>query len=210
MASSKNNLPSDSSWLHELAKNELNPEAANIFNSMNQFDPRQLIEESSIEVLENLRDHFSDYSRILNSYAETGSKFNEIKIYGITNTPADFMVFRNNVKLVFSNTAHGIINVAFNQHVRGDLAVDGTNLQKNISAAEAHKLTSQPRDLIAQIGPFLDVQWIFQGERVNFEQLAKFYFIEFVKISRLSKKESPNQILLKQIKSLLQEKGIDL
>lgn len=195
-----NLLPNDITWIHELAKNELNPEAANIFNQMNQFDPKQLIEESTIQLLEDLRDLFSDYCRVFNSYSENNSKYTEAKIYGITNTPADFMLFRNNVKLVFSNTAHGIVGIAFNQHQRADLSVDGSN----------NTGKSSSRDLIAQLGPFNDVTWTFQGEKVSAERLVKFYFIEFVKASRIEKKDSSNQLLLKQIKALLQEKGIDL
>ena len=95
MAMSSDLLPSDMDWVHELAKNELNPEAANIFNTVNQFDPKQIIEESSIDFLEKLRELFTAYSRVFNGYSDSNGKFSEMKIFGITNTPADFMVFRN-------------------------------------------------------------------------------------------------------------------
>lgn len=204
MGMSSNLLPSDMDWVHELAKNELNPEAANIFNTVNQFDPRQIIEESCIEFLEELREFFTAFSRIFNGYSESNNKFSEMKIYGITNTPADFMVFRNNVKLVFANTAHGIITATFVQHIRGDLAVDGSSA----SSGEGKK---QSHDIIAQIGPFLDVVWTYQGEKVNPSRLVKYYFVEFIKASRVARKSaSPNQLLLKQIKALLQDQGIDL
>lgn len=196
-------LPADMDWVHELAKNELNPEAANIFNTVNQFDPKQIIEESTVEFLESLRELFTVYSRAFNGYSESNNKFSEIKIYGITNTPADFMVFRNNVKLVFANSAHGIINATFTQHIRGDLAVDGTSGSGQESRKQSH-------DIIAQIGPFFDVTWTYQGEKVNPSRLVKYYFVEFVKASRVARKNSsPNQLLLKQIKALLQDQGID-
>ena len=211
MAMSRNLLPSDMDWVHELAKNELNPEAANIFNAVNQFDPKRMIEESSISFLEELRDLFTAYARIFNGYSEGGNtagpKFSDAKIYGITNTPADFMLFRNNVKLVFANTAHSIINATFTQHMREDLAVDGAAI-KHKSGTET--TAKQSNDIIAQIGPFMDISWTYQGERVNPSRLVKYYFIEFVKASRVAKKGSPNQLLLKQIKALLQDQGIDL
>jgi len=200
MAFSRDLLPADLDWVHELARNELNPEAANIFNSVNQFDPKQIIEESTIGFLQQLRELFQAHARAFNAYSENNAKFSDIKIYGITNTPADFMMFRNNVKLVFANTAHGIVNATFNQHVRKDLAVDGAN--------NAGRALSQ--DILAQMGPFLDVSWTYQGEKVNPERLVKYYFIEFVKASRVAKKELPNQLLLQQIKALLQDQGIDL
>ncbi|MBI3543594.1 MAG: hypothetical protein HY075_10005 [Deltaproteobacteria bacterium] len=185
-------------WVHELAKNELNPEAANIFNTVNQFDPKQIIEESTIEFLEKLRELFTAYTRTFNGYSDSNAKFSDMKIFGITNTPADFMIFRNNVKLVFANSAHGIINATFTEHQRNDLATPGNEARK------------QSQDIIAQIGPFLDVVWTYQGEKVNPNRLVKYYFVEFVKASRIARKSSPNQLLLKQIKALLQDQGIDL
>jgi len=190
-------------WVHELARNELNPEAANIFNAVNQFDPKQIIEESTIEFLENLRELFTAFSKSFNSYSENSGKFSEIKIYGITNTPADFMLFRNNVKVVFANTAHGIINATFTQHHRDSMAVDGTS-------SNSRESLKQTQDIIAQLGPFMDVSWTYQGEKVNPERLVKYYMIEFVKASRIARKGSANQLLLKQIKALLQDQGIDL
>jgi hypothetical protein len=203
MANSRDLLPSDMDWVHELARNELNPEAANIFNAVNQFDPKQIIEESTIEFLENLRELFTAFSKSFNSYSENSGKFSEIKIYGITNTPADFMLFRNNVKVVFANTAHGIINATFTQHHRDSMAVDGTS-------SNSRESLKQTQDIIAQLGPFMDVSWTYQGEKVNPERLVKYYMIEFVKASRIARKGSANQLLLKQIKALLQDQGIDL
>lgn len=199
--------PGDMGWVHELAKNELNPEEANIFNATNQFDPKQIIEESSIDYLEELRNRFAMYAKVLNGYSENNQRFSEVKIYGITQTPADFMLFRNNVKLIFANTAHGIISASFIQHNQGQMAIDGNPLNQNRLVPGAR----DNQDIIAQMGPFLDVRWTFQGEVVQPERLVKYYFVEFIKISRVARKErSQNQLLLKQIKALLQDKGIDL
>lgn len=199
MATSRNVMANEMGWIHELAKNELNPDPNSVINGISALDPKQLIEESTIQYLEELRDLFTVFSKSFNGYSENNSRFSEVKIYGITNTPADFMVFRNNVKLVFSNSAHGIINATFTQHTRSDLAADATS--------SANK---QSHDIIAQMGPFMDVSWTYQGEKVNPERLVKYFFIEFIKASRQQKKSSANQLLLKQIKALLQDQGIDL
>jgi hypothetical protein len=203
-------LGTQTGWIHELAKNELHPDANHPLNAIHQLDANQLIEENTVEILNHLKGLFSEYARVLNSYSETGSKFSEIKIYGITNTSADFMIFRNNVKMIFANTTPGIISISFNQHIRSDL-VDSSSLQRqNVTDSETEKFVSQPKEIIASVGPFLDIHWTFQGEIVDWTKLVKFYFAEFVRRSRVVKKESQNQILLKQIKSLLQEKGIDI
>lgn len=206
MSKNRNFLPGDFSWVHELAKNELNPDTHSVFNSLSQLDPRQVIEESTVEFLEELRDLFTAYVKVFNSYSESSAKFSEIKIYGIANTAADFMLFRNNVKLVFANAAHGIINCAFVQHVRGDLAVDGSAIQKQPEVNQSQK----SHDISAQIGPFFDIKWIYHGEAVTPDRVVKYFLIEFIKASRTVKKDSTNQLLLKQIKALLQDQGIDL
>jgi len=119
------------------------------------------------------------------------------------------MVFRNQIKLVVSNVAHGVIQVAFAQHARGTLAVDGQQIQSAQQPAVSG--ISGAQDLLAQVGPFRDVSWTFQGEKVTPDQVSKFYFAEFVRATRdIKKSRAGNQLLLDQIKALLQEKGLDL
>jgi hypothetical protein len=72
-------------------------------------------------------------------------------------------------------------------------------------------LGGQSQDLLAQVGPFRDVLWTFQGEKVSPDQVSKFYFIEFARLTRDNRRSSgKNQLLLDQIKALLQEKGLNL
>jgi hypothetical protein len=94
--------------------------------------------------------------------------------------------------------------------VRGTLAVDG-QVQATTAPAAPAPIAGQTQDLLAQVGPFRDVYWTFQGEKVTPEQVAKFYFAEFVRSTRDTRKsKAGNQLLLDQIKALLQEKGLDL
>jgi hypothetical protein len=174
------------------------------------------VEESSIEFLGELREQLTEHARIFNAYAENGTRFQEVKVYSIAQTAADFMVFRNQIKLVLANTAHGVIQISFEQHVRGALAVDGQI--HGYSAAPA-QMGSQPgasavaqsQDLLAQVGPFRDIFWTFQGEKVKADQVAKYYFAEFTRVTRDTRRSrAGNQLLLDQIKALLQEKGLDL
>jgi hypothetical protein len=196
----KNNITDHLGWISELVKFELSSSSSNTFSSLNTLDPRQAIEESTIDLLEELKDIFTNFARIFNSHSENNSKFSEVKIYNITNTAADFMLFRNNTKLVFANTAHGIINISFQKHQRSSLKVDSDN----------NSIQTSSKDLIAQLGAFNDVIWTFQGEKVDLNKLAKFYFIEFIKHSKEEKKPSQNELILEQIKALLQDKGINL
>ena len=198
-------------WIHELAKSEIHPDAERLLQLGASFDPQQMVEESTIDFLMELRESFNEYCRLFNGYSEGSSRFQEVKIYSVAQTAADFMMFRNQIKLVVANTAHGVIQISFAQHTRGTLAIDG-QIQGGASAQGAqHPLDGQSQDLLAQIGPFRDVHWTFQGEKVCPEQIAKFYFAEFVRATRESKRSKVgNQLLIEQIKALLQEKGLDL
>lgn len=209
MGTFKDLPPSQQGWIHELARAEIHPDAEKLLQLGKGFDPQQLVEESTIDFLSELREHFTDFARTFNAYAEGGGKFQEIKVYSTAQTAADFMMFRNQIKLLVSNTAHGVIQFSFNQHVRGTLAVDGQI--QGTAAAPLPPAAGQVQELLAQLGPFRDVYWTFQGERVNPEQVARFYFAEFARLTRDTRRSRVgNQLLLDQIKALLQEKGLDL
>ena len=202
-------VASQQTWIHELARGEIYPDAEKLFQLDRSFDPHQLVEESAIHFLTELREYFNEYVRIFNAYSENNLKFQEIKIYSTAQTAADFMLFRNQVKLIFSNTAHGVIQLIFAQHVRGALAVDGQDQSSSVVAGTPSG--GEPQELLAQVGPFRDVFWTFQGEKITPEQVSKFYFAEFTRVSRDGKRSKlGNQLLLDQIKALLQEKGLDL
>jgi hypothetical protein len=204
MAQYKEVLPTHNGWLHELARGEIHPDADQLLQLGAGLDPQQLVEESTIDFLQELREQFTEFARIFNGYSESGKIYQEAKIYSLAQTAADFMIFRNQVKLVFSNTAHGMIQVSFAQHQRGALAVDG-----QMGSTETQ--FGRPQDLLAQVGPFRDIYWTFQGEKVSPEQIAKFYFAEFIRASRDARKtKTSNQLLIEQIKAMLNDKGIQL
>lgn len=203
-------LPSQQNWLHELARAEVHPDAEKIFNLDRSFDPQQLVEESTIDFLAQLREHSNEFARVFNGYSDSGSRFQDIKVYSVAQTAADFMLFRNQIKLIFSNSNHGVIQISFAQHVRGALAVDGQETAQNPNS-QVMLSDTRSQDLMAQVGPFRDVFWTFQGEKVTADQVGKFYFAEFAKITRdVRRSRVGNQLLLDQIKALLQEKGLDL
>lgn len=204
--------PSQQGWIHELARAEVHPDAERLLQLGGSFDPHQLIEESTIDFLTELKEHFNEYIRTFNAYSESGTKFQDIKIYNTAQTAADFMIFRNGVKLIVANTAHGVIQLSYAHHVRGTLSVDGQVHGAGAQASAAGGIGGpQPQDLLAQIGPFREVFWTFQGEKVRPEQVAKFYFTEYTRMTREgTRSRSSNRLLLDQIKALLQEKGLDL
>jgi hypothetical protein len=85
-------------------------------------------------------------------------------------------------------------------------------VQNPSSVVPPGQVPQQTQELVAQVGPFRDVYWAYQGEKVQPEQVARFYFAEFIRATRDSRRGrgSSNQVLLDQIKALLQEKGLEL
>lgn len=192
-------------WIHELAKAEIHPDAERILDLGRSQDPHRLVEESTVEFLTSLRDRFNDYARIFNAYSESGARYSDVKVYTLAQSAADFMVFRNQVKLIVSNTVHGVIQFTFTRHLRTPVTVDG-------GAPGGVSETSSPaQELHAQVSPFREVSWTYQGEKVRPEELARFYFTEFVRSTRIAQRSGMSgKLLLEEIKTLLKEKGLDL
>lgn len=202
MSSTKEFSPNISGWVHDLARAETHPDAERLLGLGSSLDPHQIVEEDTVRFLSELREKFGEFARVFNSYSEAGARFQEVKLYAIAQTAADFMLYRSQIKLVVSNSAHGVIALSFASHSRGPMNFDGANPENSAPRAQ---------ELLAQVGPFRDVKWTFQGEEVRPEQIAKFYFAEFVRSTREKRVSSgQNQALLDQIKALLNDKGLQL
>ncbi len=209
MAHFQDRSASSSSWIQELVRSEVHPEAERLLNpSGASFDPSRLIEESTIFWLNSLKELFQEYAKVFNAFSENNTKFQEIKIYALAQTAADFMLYRNQMKLIFTNAAHGVIALTCAHHVRSQLAIDGQ--AQTTSLNPDSPTLGQNQELLAQIGPFRDIYWSYQGEKISPEQVAKFYFIEFAKMTREERSSRGNKLLLEQIKSILKEQGMDL
>src|SRR5271156_1440564 len=113
MARFKDILPSQQGWIHDLAKAEIHPDAERLLQLGGAADPQQAVEESTVDFLTELRDLLQDHARAFNAFSESGQRFQEIKIYNPTQSAADFMLFRNQIKLMFTNPTHGVIQVSF-------------------------------------------------------------------------------------------------
>ncbi len=206
----KDLLPSQKGWIHELARAETLPDS--VQSSVLTQNPDQCIEESTIRFLADLREELAHNVKLFNALSENGTLFQEIKVYSVAQTAADFMLFRNQLKLLITHRDHGVVEISFAQHVRGTLSVDGQQMWQ--SGGEGLIQDLPPQLFTAQLGAFHDVTWTFHGEKVSPQQIAKFYFTEFVKCTRESnhsiQRPGSDQVLLDQIKALLEKKGLGL
>lgn len=196
---SANFSPNFNGWIHELARAESSPEAALLDGLTKTSGPQQAIEESTVDFLTDLRADFEEYVRVFNSISEDGKKFSDIKLFNLAEGAANFMLYRNGIKLIVSNTAHGVIQFSYNRHA----TVQQTGADSmDIPSAE---------ELLAQVGVFGSVQWTCRSEKTDSESVSRYFFAEFIRLTRERKKTKPNkQVLLDQIKALLNEQGLSL
>src|SRR5580704_10256664 len=75
------------------------------------FDPSRQVEDATIEFISDLKAAFIEAASAFNQLK--GSNMGQIRIYGISKTKADFMLFRNGFKLIFSLRQAGIVAVSY-------------------------------------------------------------------------------------------------
>jgi len=160
-----------SKWLEALAVDEINLEETGIIDFNDHIDPSLSLEESSIEMTEALKELFEIFVTKFNRYRGDATK--EIKMFRISNTVNDFMLFRNSLKLVISRKAQDLIQVGFMGNNGGYFTTreEDTNSFKTF------------HELRASTGPFNDIIWRYQDEKINPQALVKFYLTEFIKQS---------------------------
>lgn len=124
---------------------------------------QKILEEHTFEFIQQLRTAFTASSAVFNYMKDfVGS----LKIYGVANTKADFMVFRNGHKIIFSTKKPGVILV----HLR---------LNNNLKSS-----SKDPIDFIqSEWGAFNELQWYHKGQIINIDYLIRYYMSIFVKYS---------------------------
>jgi hypothetical protein len=163
-----------SNWIQNLAVDEKNMEQSGVVNFNDHLNPSYHLEESSIELMEILREKFDQALNEFNAFRGTEDKSKMIKVYKISNTVNDFMLFRNSLKLVVARKSHDIISVGFLSNSGGLFSARLNNHEPSIN--KAHELR-------AHIGPFNEITWRFQGDLVDLDILVRHYLTEFIKHS---------------------------
>lgn len=162
------------SWIKELVQAEQKMEESGIVDFNAGFDPESSLQQDTVEFLTQTKSRFLEACAAFNQLKPSSN--GRIKIYAVSRTEADFMIFRNGFKLIFSMRAPGHILVSFN-HL-------GTNY---IPSADTTP-TSQPNTvnqdaLIAQWGAFGKLTWTHQEQEIEVNSLVRFYLSRFIKES---------------------------
>ncbi len=162
-------------WIENLAMDEINMEESGVINFSEHLDPMHMLEVSSIEFMEQLKEKFEIYMNKFNQLRTHQSDNSKaIKMFKNSNTVNDFMLFRNSLKLVVARRSADVISLGFLSN-SGGLFAARLNYQPN-SSQKIHEIK-------AHVGPFNNIHWKFNGENVDIDSLVRHYLTEFIKHS---------------------------
>ena len=161
-------------WIENLALDELNMDEAGIIHFDDHLNTDQLLEESSLSLINKIRDLVEVYITHFNEYRGKNDRGPQIKIFKISNTVNDFMLFRNALKLVFARRANDLISIGFLSNTGGLYAARLNSTEPALN--QAHEIR-------AHMGPFNQITWRFQGELLDLDAMVRHYLTEFVKNS---------------------------
>jgi hypothetical protein len=161
-------------WVENLAIEEINMSESGVIDIHEHLNPLHFLEESSIEFMNELRDLIELYVAKFNEYRGHQNS-NHIKIFKISNTVNDFMLFRNSLRLIFARKANDLISIAFISNGK-DLLAPRLQQEDRFGSEGVHEIR-------AHLGPFNKISWRFQGEPVDMHAMAKHYLTEFIKQS---------------------------
>lgn len=161
---------SDQSWIKRLVRNEAELIRTGTGDLLGHQDHRQVVEEVTSEFMDQLKEGFISCVDAFNAYRGGAHLPNSVKVFNVSNSASDFILFRNNMKLVVSNPALGVVNFSF---ISRHSSFKGSPV----------KTQKEGYDLIAQMFPFNELAWTFHGERINTFYVVRYLFTEFVKSS---------------------------
>jgi hypothetical protein len=174
MQESKHEITS-TKWIENLALDEINMEESGVINFSEHLDPMHMLEVSSIEFMEQIKEKFEIFNAKFNELRTNQvDQTKSIKMFKISNTINDFMLFRNSLKLVVARRSADVISIGFLSNSGGLFAA-----RMNYESSSTQKI----HEIKAHVGPFNDIHWKFQGENIDLDSLVRHYLTEFIKHS---------------------------
>lgn len=161
-------------WIENLALDEINMDESGIIDIDGHLDPSYMLEESSINFMNAIRDRFEVYTNKFNEYRGSQPS-TQIKIFKISNTVNDFMLFRNSLRLIFARKASDLISIGF---ISGAKDIYSPRMKKGDMFGE-----QSLHEIRAHVGPFNNITWRYNGEIVEVDAMVKHYLSEFIKNS---------------------------
>ncbi len=154
-------------WIKNLAyqEDQMEKKGEVAFQSSEKALSEEEFKDLTVEFLKQLRTAFTQHVSYFN---QLKGYLGSIRIYGITNTEADFMLFRGGYKLVFSMKTAGLVAIRF-------VNVDNiTHSQSSYSPVDYLK---------AAEAPFGEIKWTYNNHNIRIDYLIRHYLTQFVKQS---------------------------
>ncbi len=164
------------SWIRDLVRAEEQMEESGLVD-MSSLDGEKIMLQETLVYLQQLKNEFIESATAFNELK--ASPLGRIKIYGIAKTHADFMLFRNGFKMVFSLKAPGQVSIRFN------FIGPNTYIPSQIPTASQSSVTqlSEEHLLTAKAGPFGELIWSFQDSAVKLQNVVKHHLTMFIRES---------------------------
>jgi hypothetical protein len=167
-------LPANPSWVENLALEEIRMEESGVVHFNEHLNPQAYLEESSIEFLEAIKDRMEMYVNRFNDFRSTQNAGPIIKMFKISNTINDFMLYRNSLRLVFSRKTNDLLQIGF---------LSNSGALYSARTTQALPASGGPHEIRAHVGPFQNISWRFNGEIVEIDSLCRHYLTEFIRQS---------------------------
>ena len=161
-------------WIKDLVSAERKIEETGMVDISTGFDDKHLKQET-IKFLLDIKNIFIDSASLFNQMR--GLTVGGVKIYGISNTDADFMLFRNGYKLLFSMKKQGVVRICF--------AYQTTSIMpKNPKNGENKLQDTTNEDILeAKWGSFGQLRWTHRNQAIDIFYLVRYYLSRFIKES---------------------------
>lgn len=160
-------------WIRELVSADEQIEKSVMIDMNLGLDTQRILVNETISYLLRLKSDFAESAANFNELKP--SALGRIKVYGIAKTHADFMLFRNGYKMIFSIKNAGLISIRF--HYVGAMAIPQPTQKENVTIVMDEQL------LEAKWGPFEEVMWTYKGLNFKSEYLVRHYLTAFIKES---------------------------
>lgn len=158
-------VAAEDSFSISLALEERRMEREGVVDFSNTHRKQEMLKLYTTEYAKFLQAQFRREIELFNEARRSAAS--AIQLYKISKTEADFMLFRNGVKLVVSATQAGRIHFGFNQYLGQVLA-------------PSH---SPQLEMEAQWGSLDQLVWTYRGEKIEAKDIVRYFLTEFVKQS---------------------------
>lgn len=163
-------------WIKDLVRAEDQMEESGMIDLSLGLDNEQVLMRETLRFMTEIKQQIIEAATAFNELKT--SPLGRIKIYGIAKTQADFMLFRNGFKMIFSVKEAGAISIRFN--FMGPSYIPQTiptaHQNANTVAMEEHLIQ-------ARKGAFQELVWSFQDHPVNLAALVRYHITLFIRES---------------------------